>query len=478
MTIVNMLQQALAGSVPALCLAATLLLPLSACDDQLDIVPKGKVTLETIDELELLLNQEYKMEDYPADNLGIVSGETVGMFDQVTTVLSQTNTVKYALMTGSEEVDRATLTTSDQRYNSIYRYVNYMNVIISKMPDAVGDDSRRAPLIAEAKVMRAYLHWLAVNIYAHQYDSDAAAASEGGVAYATTPDVTLLNEKLTLADTYRMILDDVSDEVISQLPEDHGDQVMRGDRAWGNAVRAVVLMQMKRYAEALPYAQEAIRLRPQMFDRSVIKTTGEWNQPQTSANNFVYMAGAAPIAPTMVMITQATDRMFEPGDYVINYDTSSSWSLEYGKMYSGLDNIKMYMGWSTMCNVYGLTSEQLHYVAAECLIRTGRLTDGLELVDRVRALRVEDYDHYADLANPSEADAMELLQRAKWVECIGTPFNFFDIKRWNTEDGYRRTVTHRLGSLGTYTIAPESAIWVQPFPANAVRYNPTLTQNY
>ena len=230
---------------------------LTSCDDQLDITPKGKVTLSTVNELELLLNQEYMLGDIPSDNIGILAGESVGTFDQVSAVMSQTNTVKYALMTFNEQIDRAILTTSDERYNNIYKYVNYMNTVITKMDEATGDASRKPALVAEAKVMRAWLHFLAVVIYARQYDDDTAA-TDGGIAYVTSTEVTEQKTKLTLAETYKMILADCSDDVISQLPETHGDQVMRGDRAWGNAVRAMVLFQMKRYPEALPYAQEAI----------------------------------------------------------------------------------------------------------------------------------------------------------------------------------------------------------------------------
>ena len=76
---------------------------LTSCDDKLDITPKGKVTLSSVDELELLLNQEYLLGDFPSDNIGILAGESVGTFDQVSAVLSQKNTVKYALMAFDEK---------------------------------------------------------------------------------------------------------------------------------------------------------------------------------------------------------------------------------------------------------------------------------------------------------------------------------------------------------------------------------------
>ena len=141
----------------------------TSCEDKLDITPKGKVTLSSVDELELLLNQEYLLGDFPSDNIGILAGESVGTFDQVSAVLSQKNTVKYALMAFDESVDRATLTTVDERYNNIYKYINYMNTVITKMDKATGDESKKTPLVAEARVMRAWVHFLAAVIHAPQY---------------------------------------------------------------------------------------------------------------------------------------------------------------------------------------------------------------------------------------------------------------------------------------------------------------------
>ena len=261
------------------------LLFISGCDSQLDIVPKGQSTLSTVDDLEMLLNNNLSIGVAYTD-LGIVCNETLGQSINVPTELSQTNTLNYAMLAWDEAVDRASLSLTDDRYNNGYKFINYMNTLIEKMSDASGSDSKKKALIAEAHVMRAYLHWLLVNIYAKQYD-EATAQTDGGIAYVTDLNLTDTKQKQTVAKVYENILADCSDEYIDALPLQNND-VLRADQAWGNAVRAKVLMQMKRYADALPYARKAVELRPEIEDRSSVLTNLDYFNQRQNTNNLLY----------------------------------------------------------------------------------------------------------------------------------------------------------------------------------------------
>lgn len=448
---------------------------LSSCDDELDIVPKGMTTLEKVSDLEALLNQEYMLMSEPCANIGLICNESLGMFMSVPEVLSQPNTLDYANLTYDEKVDRATLTTEDSRYENCYKYINYMNVVISKMDDAVGENTNKEQYKAEARLIRAYLHWLLVNIYAKQYD-EATAEQEGGIPYVDNTNVGEEKTKLSLEETYQRILEDCSDEVIAKLPKKNSN-VERADQALGNAVRAKVLMQMKRYSEALPYAQATLQLNNTLEDRSTIVETMSWNLPQDSESNLLFVGMGIRVNPTFEALSVETGALFEEGDYVMNYDLMGGWDSYWGSMDTGVEGAYEYNGWSTNGNPYGVVTDRMYYVLAECLIRTGQINQGLQMVDRVRAKRVENYVPFAQ-GNPSEQEAMAMLQRAKWIECIGSYENFFDSKRWNSEANYKRTITRNLGEYGTFTIRPESPLWVLPFPANATRYNASLTQNY
>lgn len=530
---------------------------LTACDSQLDITPKGQSTLSTVTDLEMLFNTNYNM-GLPSADLGIICNESLGIGDNVPTLLKAKNTLAYAMLAYDESVDRANLTMQDERYENGYKYINNMNTIIAKMPDATGDETRKKTLIAEAHVMRAYLHWLIVNIFAKQYD-EATADKEGGIPYVTDIDVTTVKEKLTLAQVYDLILEDCSDEYIHALPV-RNDDVLRADQAWGNAVRAKVLMQMKRYAEAIPYAEKALEINGNIDDRSTVVGLKDWYLPKQSPSNYIYFGIMA--APFAEAISMETAMRFEQGDYVKDYafsfgmdpseeggwgddddddgddnwdddedwmskaecrqmyasltsrakalkpgiktrawgdedegdegwddddwyfapnSANPAWNQLFGMMMVGVIGSAQYYGVGAFANTYGITSDRMYYTLAECYIRTGRIADGLALVNKVREYRIHP-DQYVAFEADTEAEAMRLLQDAKWIECISTYENFFDCKRWNTEPGYKQAITRTImeldGNMEMYTIEPESKLWVAPFPLSATRKNPTLTQNY
>ena len=127
-------------------IALTATCSLAGCDSQLDIIPKGQSTLGTVTDLEMLFNQSYDL-GVPYNDIGIICNESLGQGENVPLKLSQKSTLSYALLAYDESVDRANLTLTDDRYGNAYKYINYMNTIIEKMPEAAGDESKKEALI-------------------------------------------------------------------------------------------------------------------------------------------------------------------------------------------------------------------------------------------------------------------------------------------------------------------------------------------
>lgn len=460
-------------------LYVSLLLVLTSCEDKLDITPKGQTVLNTLEDLTNLLNQEYNL-GTPIADLCVICNEAYSYSEDVNLIMSQPNSLAYAYLAYNETMDRASLTTSDSRYAAIYQYINYMNVIIDKIDHVEGETYNKNRIKAEAHIMRAYMHWLAVNIYAKQYD-ESIAETTGGIAYVTDLEVTNQKTKLTLQEVYENILADCDEKYIDMLP-DEVPNVTRAGKSWGYAVRAKVLMQMKRYEEALPFALKSIEYNDYIEDRSVILEEGDWNLEEKASNNLIYIGGM--ISPFCEVLSIESATLFEVGDYVKDYAYMFGmkepgfevWNSVDGESIGGIKGALFFDGMSSHVNNFGITTERMYYTAAECYIRNGQIDEGLAFVNNIRKYRIHP-DNYVDLEASVEEEAMALLQKAKWIECIATYENFFDCKRWNSEEKYKRIITRKL-PMGTYSIAPDSPLWVFPFPANAVRYNSSLTQNY
>lgn len=464
-----------------LALLASALMLCTACDDKLDIVPLGKTTLDTVDDLETLLNQTPLL--YMEDNeFEILCNNQYRKWEGLPEYLSNPNSIIYALVTYDETVDRANLVTSSSMYESLYSSINYMNVVISKAPDAGGDDAKRRQIIAEARVLRAWYHFLLVNMYAKQYD-ESTAGELGGVPYVDNTDVSEQKTKRTVAEVYERILADCSDEVLADLVQSHVSDPCRFGLDFGYGVRARVLFQMKRYDEALQYATRALQVNNTIEDRSTVATTGVWTLNETAQNNYYAIwSDNSNLGDFYGMtVTPEVAALISPDDYVNKYYNVSgvrAWDTPYPVLPDGclqcqVSDIKY--------NLFGIRSETMYYLAAECQIRGGNIAAGLQQVDLVQTLRIENYQPLAAQASTlTEREAMKLLQDAKRVEFLGCFDNFCDRKRWNSEADYAETITRDLGPDygGTYSLRPDSPLWVWPFPQNAVLHNSSLTQNY
>ena len=155
---------------------------LTSCDDKLDIKPYGSSTLSTVDELETLLNgSPYIWNGSDYFDLEVICNNTYRPWNGIADYIGNDNSLRYAYFAYDESIDRADLTDTDDRYTDLYQKINYMNTVISKVPGADGGTSeKKAQIVAEARVRRAWYHFLLVGMYARQYD-DATADELGGI---------------------------------------------------------------------------------------------------------------------------------------------------------------------------------------------------------------------------------------------------------------------------------------------------------
>lgn len=456
-----------------------------ACGDYLDITPKGATTLSNLTDLEYMLNGAYTNSAYEFPYLTLLTNEACcAKGDDPSLTISEANTLEYAYLSYDEEFDRYAFTANDNIYETYYSNINRLNIFLGRLAEVDGDEDTKIRLEAEARVLRAYWHYLLVNMYAKQYD-EATAETEGGIPYVTDTEVENVKEKLTVAEVYRHLLEDCSDEVLEALP-DEPVNVSRPGKAMGYAVRAKIYFQMKQYDLALEDVNVALQYNGNIDNRLPVMTEHLYERDYEEFPSIIFFAGFQN-GPMWYITSPETSTLFEEGDILMNYGQCaltgsgdlSLWSQTLAEQIVQIEiggDIYAWYGTEYKLPMGGILSDQLYYIKAECLIRAGQYQAGLDEVNKVREYRI-DPAVYQPLTADNEADAMKKMQDAKWIECLFTYNNYFDLKRWNSEEAYRRTITRTIAGT-TYSLSPDSPLWVMPFPPTAVRHNSTLTQNY
>lgn len=467
-----------------LLLAATAMF--CSCESRLDIVPKGSTTLSTVDELESLINQRWRIYDNDLDYSTLV-GTTFPKYKNYKSYGQVKNSLQYAYMFGDESVDRINLTDEDYRYQEPYKHINYINIMLSKLPEANGSDAKRKQLMAEGRVLRAWFHFIVVNFFAQPYD-EAKAAELGGIAYVDNTNSGEQKTKLSLKESYDRILGDCTDEIIADLKPSLANDPCRFEQDFGYAVRAMALFQMKDYEGALKYANLALKANPFIEDRSGIVSSASWDCPFESPDNYLFINSNSVLNSCTLgwfALPKETCDLYEDGDYVRYYSSDDPFnphwlSFDAGETYNyGAPGSMLYSGSGARVNVYGINSEMMYYLAGECLIRLGQVEEGLGKIDLVRAKRIHPDNFVAFKGQTTDRKAaMDLLWKAKKIEFLISPVLYYDVKRRNTEPEYRVEIKHVVPEYGEYTIPYDSPLWVTPFPMSATNYNSSLTQNY
>ncbi len=473
----------------------SLMFLLPACSKFTEITPKGKNILNRVSDLDLLLNFNYSYNSAvtatstagtttaneafnPHDPAMVVNDLYPSTTNVPALITAGTRTLPYVLMTYDETIDRKALAVTDMKYEKMYFIINNVcNVVLSNADGASGDQVKAKQLKAEAYILRAYFHYLLVNLYAKAYNP-ATAATDGGIPYVKEDNiVAVANTKSTVAEVYANILSDIDAAfALNSLPSIPVNN-MRAGLGFAYGVKAKVLLSMRHYTGALEAANASLAINSTVIDYKLYTPVGTaaFNKPiVTAADNLFYASynGSATFqAPSLEVMTN-----YETGNVINDYVKPY-----YPAAVSPFNPIPgsrlFYAGAAVFAiNTIGITTSDTFLIKAECLARTQNVAAAMTIINDLRKKRIV-ASAYADLTATTEPQAMAHLMKFSRTEFLYTTKNYFNIKRWNTEEAYKQTITRTVSGV-TYTLRPESPLYIFPFPQSGTNYNPNLTQNY
>jgi hypothetical protein len=189
-------------------LISAVLITSGGCKKYLEKESKKLATIETVEQLEALLNNASRFVQennytatYSTDDTEILKEDyknNAGEF---------TPEALYFYLFTNDQVENNI--AADQLWAGEYNKIFTANVVLTNIETAVGDDVLRERLKADAHFVRAYSYWLLANYYCLPYS--AANASAKGLPLKVSTVFTESLQRSTLKETYDFILEDMAE---------------------------------------------------------------------------------------------------------------------------------------------------------------------------------------------------------------------------------------------------------------------------
>ena len=429
---------------------ALVLLTLTSCNDFLDITPTGKVIAQTGDEFRSLLTYEYH--NFAKDRY-----MTTIRTDEIL-MENPSNTDKDAYLDlWRWKDDNPAPTTSYFSWRTYYHTLYIANYVIEHQSEITNATTTEvSQLIGEAYMLRAYTHFLLVNLYAESYTHCTPAITRG-VPMQLKADVTAVLGCSSIEVVYQQVLKDINEaEKLLQVEKWEEGENYRFNKISAQALRTRVLLYMGDWKNALNSAYSVLETRNELEDLNKSKILPN---SYKSVENIVALERFSSNLYTIIETPSAEFiNMYRTGDQrrtkFYKRITSSSNSLLKGKSDEFACSFRI---------------AEVYLTAAESAARLGYIDEAKNLLTplmekRLNKSALQTTSELIGEMNQEELIEEILNERARELAFEG--HRWYDLRR-TTRPELKRDYEETIYTLTTkqYTMR---------FPAEAVAANPEL----
>ncbi|MDO4163958.1 MAG: RagB/SusD family nutrient uptake outer membrane protein [Bacteroides sp.] len=326
--------------------ACAALLTLGACDDYLDTMPDNRATIDTEEKVTALLVSAYPDHDYNllteacsdnVDDMGLSNPRSTRFIEQV-----------YYW----EDVTESDNESPEQFWQASYNAIAVANQALQSIEEMGGATTTTLQQAqAEALLCRAYNHFMLVNVFALNYNSETSA-TDPGVTYMTEPETTVLvdYERNSVAEVYELIEKDleaalpyVSDSYMS-VPKYHFNPTA----AYAFACR--FYLYYEKWDKAIEYADLVLGSSPKTMLRDY-EYMGSMTQDDDAVTqhyidatlncNLLLLTGYSRMGTFMGAYT--TWKRFAHSPYTANYEDAGATNI-WGSSRNYYSGLKTYAG--------------------------------------------------------------------------------------------------------------------------------------
>lgn len=446
---------------------------LTGCNDFLDIKPKGEKIPTTVSDYETLLNYEsvQKVSDtYPAYLTDDVFLPDVAEGTATPGLNSVDQSIRNLYLFKKEVFGDA---QDDGFWFASYNRIYYYNTVIDNIMNADGsDEQQKLSIRAEALISRALEYLYLVNGYAKYYDV-RTAESDPGVPLILDEDISKKNlVRASVKDVYAQILSDLQ-TALPNLPVQAKGNAFRASKAAGYGVLAKMYLYMGNYAEALKAANEVLEINNSLLDLkkyAVVKaqsSIGRTNVPQDIDNPENIYIKFAPYVYGLSSKVYGSDELIS-----LFSEDDMRLQVYFTKNFRNIPTDKYVWAPYLRANL-AVSSPEIYLIAAECEAREGSIERAIALINKLRDNRIK---NNTDIVATDRNDALQkVLEERRRELAMSGMVRYIDLKRLNQDSQFAKTVTH-VTSEGTFTLEPNSPLYVLPIPAKVMRFNKNSMQ--
>ena len=298
--------------------------------------------------------------------------------------------------------------------------------------------------------------------------------SDANIIYINKEDVNFIDIK-----TYK----ELNDYILSKSVDDRMNYIF---------VDEIQEIQDFRLAIRSLAAEESLKRNNALIDYIALDAVGGPTKVSTYAKggnpevlNYAYMGSTSDNpAYTYGMISPELVQLFGDNDERLNLFFKTTGNLEYyfdeGSGAALWNTALTYSKFQYMA--VGMRTAEVYLILAEAMARLNDLSGSVEVLNQLREKRIKGSE--AVLPEPAtQREMMQEIINERRKELLFGFSRFWDLKRFNTEADYAKTITRTFPLVTTtveqkiYTLKPDSRLYIIPFPVAAREKNPNLTLN-
>jgi len=347
-----------------------------------------------------------------------------------------------------------------------YRTVLYSNVVLEALgklqPTANELDSFNNAQ-GSAFFFRGFAYFQLTQIFTKPYYDDGTAAADPlGLPLRKTTDIEEKFTRDSLLNTYNQIINDLS-AAIPLLPNIPAS-ITRPSRAAAYSMLARVYLSMRKYANALLYADSCLQIKHTLMDYNDAIPGGAL--PFTRTNPEVILGAAMSSSGPCAISRSFTDSLLL-ASYQSN-DKRKTLFFNKGRFIGVYDEDGY-----TFC---GLATDEMYLTRAECYARTGNIDAAMNDLDSLMIKRMST-GAFTPYTATDANDALQQILQERRKELLYRGLRWTDLRRLNLDASTATTLTRTVAGT-IYTLPPNDPRYVYQIPAEVITFNmPNMQQN-